>query len=133
MIKTLTFGDKTVQFSTSFAWCFVYKSQFGQDPARVFMPAIRKITDQGDEGAASAIYEEIGLVGVVQIAWAMAKLCDKQLPDPMTWVSSFGDDFAALDIVTELIPEAIQSCFSSKNLNPLPQKAPEEEKDQAKA
>ena len=133
MIKTLTFGEKEVQFSTSFAWCFVYKSQFGQDPARVFMPAIKRVTERGDENAESAIYEDIGLVGVAQIAWSMAKLCDKQVPDPITWVASFGDDFPALDIVTELIPEAIQSCFSSKNLNTPPQKAPEAEKEPEKA
>jgi hypothetical protein len=124
MIKTIEFGDKTVNFSTSFAWAFAYKSQFGQDPARVFMPAIQKAlllaaneeAENEDQETIKAIilYEELGFTGIVQIAWAMAKLCDKNLPDPMTWVLSFGDDFNALDLVTDLIPAAIESCFASK-------------------
>ena len=126
MVKTLNFGDKQVQFSTSFAWAFAYKSQFGQDPAKVFMPAIKKImllgadknaeTDEQEEAQAYVLYEELGFTGIAQIAWAMAKLCDRNLPDVMTWISSFGDDFEPLTLVTDLIPEAIESCFTSKNL-----------------
>lgn len=138
MIKTLKFGDKDVQFSTSFAWCFIYKNQFGTDPAKIFMPSIKKITrnDMEDMDMAVAIYEEMGFVGITQVAWAMAKLANKSIPDPLTWVQSFGDDFEALTLVTELIPDAIQSCFSSKNLETPPQKdpkeAPEAEKDPEK-
>ena len=132
MVKTLTFGDKQVQFSTSFAWAFAYKSQFGQDPAKIFMPAIKKAmligadkpaeTEEQEEAQAFVLYEEMGFTGITQVAWAMAKLCDKNLPDPMTWIQSFGDDFEALTIVTELIPDAIESCFASKN-SPTPSPA----------
>ena len=131
MIKTLKFGEKEVHFSTSFAWCFNYKSQFGQDPARAFIPVIKKLGSIPSSETAFAIFEEIGIVGVAQIAWSMAKLCDKNIPDPITWIESFGDGFETLDIVTELIPDAITSCFASKNSETPSQKeletAPEAE------
>ena len=143
MVKTLTFGDKQVQFSTSFAWAFAYKSQFGADPAKIFMPAIKKIMllgadkpaedDEQAEEQAITLYEEMGFTGITQVAWAMAKLCDKNLPDPITWIQSFGDDFEALTIVTELIPDAIESCFTSKNLEtPSPKELKEEPEEKAK-
>lgn len=143
MVKTLTFGDKQVQFSTSFAWAFAYKSQFGADPAKIFMPAIKKIMllgadkpaedDEQAEEQAIVLYEEMGFTGITQVAWAMAKLCDRNLPDPITWIQSFGDDFEALTIVTELIPEAIESCFTSKNLEtPSPDSLKEEPEEKTK-
>ena len=141
MVKTVTFGEKQVQFSTSFAWAFAYKSQFGHDPAKIFMPAVQKIMLLGADQKAESeeaeteqvviLYEELGFTGIAQIAWSMAKLCDKSLPDPIAWIQSFGDDFEALTLVTELIPEAIDSVFSSKNLetpSPKDLKAEPEEK-----
>lgn len=125
MIKTLQFGDKSVQFSTSFAWAFIYKNQFGKDAAKVFMPAIQKIfflndntaPDTEDQETVQAIllYEELGFTGIMEIAWSMARLCDKSIPEPILWIESFGDDFDPLGIITEIIPEAITSCFASKN------------------
>jgi len=49
MIKTLQFGDKQVSFSTSFAWCFIYRSQFHRDPAQVLLPVARKAAEMQDE------------------------------------------------------------------------------------
>lgn len=134
MVKTIEFGDKKVEFSTSFAWAFIYKNQFKQDPAKVMMPTIRKINsaDLDEEAQAIALYEELGFVGIVQIAWAMAKLCNRTLPEPLEWVKSFGDDFAPLDLVMELIPEAIESCFVSKNFQAPNQETEEEQKENQK-
>ena len=136
MVKTLTFGDKQVQFSTSFSWAFAYKDQFRVDPSKIFMPAIKKIlllgADKPAEEQTFILYEEMGFTGITQVAWAMAKLCDKNLPDPITWIQSFGDDFEALTIVTELIPDAIESCFTSKNLEtPSPKELKEEPEEKA--
>ena len=137
MTKTIQFGDEEVQFSTAFAWCFIYKSQFGADPAKIVIPAIRKVyaTTAGDENEeendemanerAFALFEEIGFVGIVQIAWAMAKLCDRTIPDPLTWISKYGDSIPTLDLVTELFPDIIESCFTTKKADsPIP--APKE-------
>jgi hypothetical protein len=122
MIKTLRFGEKDVQFSTSFAWALRYKAQFGNDPVKILIPALKKLQNTAEEDQAYAVYEELGVVGAAQIAWAMAQLVDRSIPDFDTWVASFGDDFDTLAIVQELLPAAIESCFSSKNLATPPKK-----------
>ena len=130
MVKTIKFGDKEIKFSTCFAWAFIYKSQFKADPAKYLIPAIRRMSmaDMDEDAQAMAMYEELGFVGIVQIAWSMATLCDQSIAEPMEWVESFGDDFGAFDLVLELIPEAIESCFSSKNLvAPTPEQKDEEQ------
>lgn len=126
MIKTLQFGDKNIQFSTSFAWAFIYKSQFGKDAAKVLLPVIEKVLLVGgnneleseDQETAQAImlFEELGFTGIVEISWSMARLCDKTIPEPIQWVESFGDDFEPLTLVTEIITEAMTSCFASKEI-----------------
>lgn len=121
MIKTIAFGEKNVKFCTSFAWVFVYKNQFGHDPVKILMPAIQKMSVLFEDETANemeqavALYEELGFNGIAQIAWAMAKLCDRTMPEPLEWIMTFGDDFEPLTIMIELIPEVITSCFASKN------------------
>lgn len=46
MIKTLRFGEKDVQFSTSFAWALRYKAQFGNDPVKILIPALKSFRTQ---------------------------------------------------------------------------------------
>lgn len=124
MIKTIEFGEQQVQFNTSFAWTFVYKSQFGVDAAKVLMPVIKDVyatngKEQSDEeekamDLGGALLEQLGFSGITGIAWSMARLCDKTIPEPLLWVTSYGDDFPVMDLVSELIPEAITSCFATK-------------------
>lgn len=129
MIKTVQFGSKDVAFSTNFAWVFVYKSQFGLDPAKVLMPVVKKINStlekqqkeadasensSDDEEVGYMLYEELGLTGLADIAWSMARLADKSTPEPQTWVESFGDDFDMSALLQNVIVDAILSCFTSK-------------------
>lgn len=119
MIKTLKFGEKSVNFSTSFAWCFVYKGQTGRDPAKDLLPVFSRIQSDDittDDEAAEIYLSEVGFTGIATIAWSMAKLCDHSIPDPITWIVSFGDDFDLKTVLSELIPDALISCFTSKNL-----------------
>ena len=131
MVKTLQFGDRDVTFSTAFAWTFVYKSQFGDDPMAILVPVIKKVfsdpeieklpEDAREEAQTFALLEILGITGVAQIAWAMAKLSDSSTPAPLAWVASFGDDFPVMDLVEELITEAISSCFATKKSEaPIP-------------
>lgn len=115
MIKTMQFGDKSVSFSTSFAWTFKYKAQFGKDAAHVLMPTIKKLQNPkiSPEDQAYLLYEELGFTGIAEIAWSMASLLDRNIPDPVTWIASFGDDFNSFDLI-ELVMDAIESCFASK-------------------
>lgn len=122
MIKTLQIGEEQVSFSTAFAWTFVYKSQFHKDPAQLLIPVVKEISG-GDEDVTFKFFEAIGFVEIANMAWAMARLCDKDIPDPMTWVASFGDDFDPSQLIDEVIPAAIESCFTSKKSKaPTPKK-----------
>lgn len=115
MIKTIQIGDKSINFSTSFAWCFIYKAQFGKDPLTVIRPAYAQASSSGASGAAVFydLYERLGVVEVSRIAWAMARNADKEIPDPETWVSSF-EEFPVMTFMEELIPEALSSMFATK-------------------
>lgn len=128
MIKTITFGDKEVKFSTAFMWVFKYKSQFGHDPAKLFLPAVKEITnanEKTEEELAFEVMEKFGFIGIIDLAWSMAALCDSNISEPEAWVGSFGEDFDIFELITELMPEAIESLFSTKNQQaPIP--APEE-------
>lgn len=123
MVKTIQMGEKEVQFSTSFAWTFIYKNQFGKDPAQILLPAIKKLQGASEEEAGYGLIEELGFTGVAEICWAMARLTDKKIAEPEVWIASFGEDFDMLSLVTEVVPEAISSCFTSKKLEaPTPEK-----------
>lgn len=117
MIKTVQIGDRDVQFSTSFAWAFAYRAQFGEDAAKVLLPVIRKMQDPKytDRDYGFLLYEDLGFTGIADIAWAMARVLDKSIPEPSVWAASFGDDFSVTDLASELIPAAIESCFTTKN------------------
>lgn len=118
MLKTLQFGDKDVTFSTSFAWTLIYKSQFGRDALPILIPIIREANSakkKADETElAMTFLEKLGFSGVVEIAWSSARLVDPSIPDPLTWVASFGDNFEPLDVISDLFPDLILSCFASK-------------------
>lgn len=113
MIKTIHMGDREVKFDTCFAWCFIYKAQFKRDPAQVLIPAIKDQTNDAQENS-YALIEKLGFTGITEIAWSMAKLATKKLPEPFEWVAGFDDQFEFVEILSELVPEAIESCFTSK-------------------
>lgn len=125
MLKTLQLGDKDVTFSTSFAWTLIYKSQFGRDALPILIPIIREANSakkKADETElAMTFLEKLGFSGVVEIAWSSARLVDPSIPDPLTWVASFGDNFEPLDVISDLFPDLILSCFASKKSRaPIP-------------
>lgn len=121
MIKSIQMGEKEVQFSTCFAWVFIYKSQFGKDPAQILLPAVKDLQGADEATAGYTLMEKLGFSGVTEISWAMARLADKKTPEPEAWIASFGDDFALMDLVTDVLPEAIESCFTTKKSGaPIP-------------
>lgn len=116
MVKTLKIGDREVAFSTAFAWTFVYKAQFGKDPSKIMIPTIIKAFSAKDDTERTAVFfEDLGVICIAQIAWAMARLCDDAIPDFVAWITELGDDFCVMDIMEELIPETVESFFTSKN------------------
>ena len=116
MIKTIELGGQNVAFNTSFAWTFIYKSQFGEDPTRVLIPAIQKANTGSEttQDSGLQLLEELGFMGTCRIAWSMAKLANKETSEFFEWINGFGDEFYFMDIFEEIISEAITSCFASK-------------------
>lgn len=116
MIKTLTFGDKDIQISTSLMWSVYYKAQFGEDPAKSIVPTVAKITAYNltESDMVAAFMEEIGITGTLQITWAMAKAADRQILPFDAWVEKYGDDIEITDLMLDVIPDVITACFSSK-------------------
>ena len=114
MVKTIQIGDQEVTFSTSFAWVFVYRNQFGKDPAQVLLPAISEAQGLDGDAAALAMMSTLGFTGTVEICWSMVRLIDKTIPEPDRWVESFGDDFSLIELFSEAIPDVIESCFATK-------------------
>lgn len=128
MIDTVEFGERKIPFNTNFAWCFIYKSQFGKDPEKVILPAAQLFDEQQTKMPADTdearekqnaeftykLYDILGFTEIVNISWAMAKLADKSLPEPIEWVQNIGDDFDPSKLLQEVIPDAIISCFTSK-------------------
>lgn len=116
MTKTLTFGDKDIQISTSLMWAVYYKVQFGEDPAKSIVPTVAKITAYNltESDMVAAFMEEIGITGTLQITWAMAKAADRQILPFDAWVEKYGDDIEITDLMLDVIPDVITACFTSK-------------------
>ena len=57
-------------------------------------------------------------VDIINIAWAMAKAADDDIPDPRTWIREF-ETFPLDTIVPELFSMALKGLVSSKNLKRL--------------
>ena len=121
MEKTLTINGIETKFNLSFSWAFIYQRQFGSDPmpliskAASIMSVTTKKTDPVEQ--TMKCMDALGLVGIIDIAWALAKNADKSIPEPEKWVQQFGDDFSPIDIVSDLIVDVILSCISVKNQN----------------
>lgn len=116
MIKTIEFGDKKVTFSTSFNWMIIFKNQFGEDAAKTIMPLIRAMQkpEYTENDYGYLVYETLGFTGIAEIAWALAKNADNSVPDPEAWMESLGDNYSASDVAVGLIPEVVESSFTSK-------------------
>lgn len=129
MEKVMNIGGKDVKFDLSFSWAFIYQRQFGSDPmplisraAKILSKTTSKDADMTD--IALQCMDALGMIGIIDIAWALAKNADKTIPTPEKWVGQFGDDFSPIGIITDLITDVVISCISTKNRS-TPSKEPE--------
>lgn len=102
MIKTIKIDDKSVKFSTNFAWMLAYKSQFDEDPAVLVM----NLTNEDSKG--------LGFIDAAKLAWACAYAADNTIPPFEEWTESF-DSFPVMTVTTDLLPEIIKSLATKKN------------------
>ena len=103
MIFTVNIDNNEIEMSNAFSWMFKYKSQFHEDPAAFLVPAFAKTAEDPTGMAALA---EIGFTRLSNMAWAMAKAANKNVPDPVTWVNGF-ETFNVLDFAGDLIEKAV--------------------------
>lgn len=116
MEKTIIIDGKDVKFRSSGAVTILYKSQFQRD----------FFTDLADMGASFAgidlskmdqaeslqILRKVNFDLFLNIAWVFAKLADKSIPEPFSWLDSF-ETFPIVEIMPEL-QDLLAATISSK-------------------
>lgn len=104
MIFTVNISGQDVTMSNSIEWMFNYKKQWPKDdPMKWLMEAIKLANKPGDSG----IYDALGFVGlrIPDMAWAMARVVDKEIPAPNVWIKQF-PEFPIIDVGNELLLHA---------------------------
>ena len=117
MIKKLNYNGLELTVNTNMSWMRKYKSQFGKDPSKIFLPAIKSSMNDNGEVDSYMVMEELGFVGMQDIAWAA---CSNPGEDPDEWTERIGEEVSVIDVVQDIISLVIESSFSSKN-SPAPQ------------
>lgn len=143
MEKTIKIGEKEVRLSNNFSWAMIYRDQFGHDILVTLTPMMAAALDvtsgllsevsvdgkieraalfralDGDKFLDAIIHlGGFESVDIINIAWAMAKAADDDIPDPRTWIREF-ETFPLDTIVPELFSMALKGLVSSKNLKRL--------------
>lgn len=143
MEKTIKIGKKDVRLSNNFSWAMIYRDQFGHDILVTLTPMLAAALDvtsgllsevsvdgkieraalfralDGDKFLDAIIHlGGFESVDIINIAWAMAKAADDDIPDPRTWIREF-ETFPLDTIVPELFSMALKGLVSSKNLKRL--------------
>lgn len=119
MIKKLKYDGLELTVNTNMSWMRKYKSQFGKDPSKILMPAIKASMDDKGNVDSYTVMEELGFVGMQDIAWAA---CSNPGEDPDEWIERIGEKISVIEVVQDIIALVIESSFSSKN-SPAPQPA----------
>ena len=143
MEKTIKIGKNEVRLSNNFSWAMIYRDQFGHDILVTLTPMMAAALDvtsgllsevsvdgkiertalfkalDGDKFLDAIIHlGGFESVDIINIAWAMAKAADDDIPDPRTWIKCF-ETFPLDTIVPELFSMALKGLVSSKNLKRL--------------
>lgn len=132
MEKTIIIDGKPVRFKMNAAFTYEYKNQFGKDILTVIMPLISELLENADEiiqkkkedinvsdiGVLLESVYSLEIVDIQNMIWTMAKLADKEIPEPHLWFAGF-EDFAIFDVMAELAPVLIGSLVSKKKLDDL--------------
>ena len=109
----ITIDQRPVNFSNNFNWMIFYKNQFHEDPAEFLFNSLYKMNgvDMNDKRNEPIMMKEVGKIGFVRLsnmAWAMAKAADRQIPPPPAWTASFKEYPIAM-IGMDIYSAAIQS------------------------
>jgi hypothetical protein len=111
MEKTITIDGRDIRFKSTGATPLRYKAQFGKD----YFAEILKLNSLKNINEKEIKPEDLDGVDFevfYNIAWALAKTANKDIPDPLTWLDEF-EEFPMIDIIPELI-ELILSSLKTK-------------------
>jgi|SRR5690625_4363035 len=111
MEKTIEIDGKQVRFKSTGATALRYKTQFRKD----YLSEIMKLfvldkLDFNDLSPEDLDYIDFEVF--YNIAWALAKTADRNIPDPITWLDGF-DTFPIFEIIPE-IQDMITSSIDAK-------------------
>lgn len=144
MEKTIKVGKQEFRLNNNFGWAMTYRDQFGHDIIPTLAPMLAAAIDvasgiirdaavngeikspadvlkvlDGDTIIDAVIHlSSFELVEIANIAWAMAKECDSDIPDPKAWVAQY-DPFPLDVLAPEVFSLAFNGMVSSKNLKRL--------------
>lgn len=132
MIKTINFGNHSVEVNTSAGWLYAYRQQFGNDVLQDIYPLLvgvletlsenhAKNGENLDVGVAYDILIRLAsleLTTVYNIFWAMAANQNRNIKPPISFFNQF-DTFPVDIILPEIFVMLIESSVSSKNAKSL--------------
>lgn len=137
MIKDIKIDSKNkITINSGAGWYLIYRSQFGHDILPDLMPMIEalisaaaavigkdevitlqsvaKAVDDGDLYSALNSMSGLEVVTVINIAWAMAKNANRDIPEPETWINQY-ENFPFDVVVPQVLEMAIKGSVSTKN------------------
>lgn len=113
----ITIDKKDITFSNNFRWMLNYKNQFREDPADFLMECLSDIDEMDPEDKKYSaklmkMTSKIGFIRLSNMAWAMAKAADKNVPPPPAWVDQF-DDYPVMIFGMDILIAAINSVMGN--------------------
>ncbi|HHT7172083.1 TPA: hypothetical protein ACTZ3H_002775 [Bacillus cereus] len=118
MEKTIVIDDKNVLLKSTAGTAIRYKSQFRRDmfadilSLGVLSSLLSSNGEQENIDLSQADFSKLDFEVIYNLVWAFAKTADKSVPDPLSWLDTFGE-FPIAEIITE-IQDLIKSTVQSK-------------------
>ncbi len=117
MIKTITLDEgKEIRLSDSAAFLLVYKAQFGREPIQDLLKVQQAFTvKEGEELDTLDAMQKFDMEIIYNIAWALAKVGNTTIKDPIKFYSEFGD-FKPIEHINDILDMALRSLSPSFSL-----------------
>lgn len=117
MIKTITLDEgKEIRLSDSAAFLLVYKAQFGREPIQDLLKVQQAFTvKEGEELDTLDAMQRFDMEIIYNIAWALAKVGNTTMKDPIKFYSEFGD-FKPIEHINDILDMALRSLSPSFSL-----------------
>lgn len=117
MIKTITLDEgKEIRLSDSAAFLLVYKAQFGREPIQDLLKVQQAFTvKEGEELDTLDAMQKFDMEIIYNIAWALAKVGNTAIKDPIKFYSEFGD-FKPIEHINDILDMALRSLSPSFSL-----------------